>query len=320
LPGTNTRVLYGYLSGVVHVPSLDFYGPDGKLLATYQVMPGNTTLQETARYLYLEGKPVTSTEDRLGSAGNYMPYGDYNPAAQAPGIYGTYYADNGTGSGGFFANQRYYNLNWGRFLTVDPLGSSAKLAIPQSWNRYGYVVGDPVNANDPTGLDCRQVASGENGNGSVCTGPTDPSLIMRLNVTEKAGADPMYNLGQVVDILDNLMSAAFMVSFPGFDPLSLSPSRDGGGQGVSNSAPNNGPQPQKPQPQQPQQPTQPSCKSALGAMAIGGVVTAGEVALVVYLAKSGELEAFDWGHIGPILAPGPTLVSQGWLQWTNCKW
>ena len=49
-------------------------------------------------------------------------------------------------------------------------------------------------------------------------------------------------------------------------------------------------------------------------------MTTGEAALVVYLVKSGEIEALDWAHIGPILAPGPILVSQGWTQWNNCNW
>jgi hypothetical protein len=31
--------------------------------------------------------------------------------------------------------------------------AAANPAVPQSWNRYAYVVGDPVNGNDPLGLD-----------------------------------------------------------------------------------------------------------------------------------------------------------------------
>ena len=239
MPGTNTRVLHGYPSVGITNTRLDFYGPDGKLLTPYQVIPGSPP-QEDARYLYLDGKPISWTEDRVGSGGNYLPYGDYSSSALASGPYATYFGDAGTGSGGLFANQRYYNSNWGRFLTVDPLGSSAEAAMPQSWNRYAYAGGDPVNQNDPSGLDpnCHQVAQGQNGGEQVCEGPSDPSLIMTVYVTAKADPDPMYNLGQVMDILDNLMSAAFMVSSPGFDPSSSSPSRDGGGQGVSTSAPN----------------------------------------------------------------------------------
>jgi len=48
-------------------------------------------------------------------------------------------------------DQRYYASAYGRFNAVDRLASSADPKTPQSWNRYAYVQGDPVNGNDPTG-------------------------------------------------------------------------------------------------------------------------------------------------------------------------
>jgi hypothetical protein len=47
---------------------------------------------------------------------------------------------------------RYYNSGLGRFLTPDPYRASGGPAAPGSWNRYGYVQGDPVNFNDNAGL------------------------------------------------------------------------------------------------------------------------------------------------------------------------
>jgi len=64
--------------------------------------------------------------------------------------FATYYRDGTTALD--YANQRYYGRTIGRFLTADPYGGSANPANPQSWNRYAYVQGDPVNANDPSGL------------------------------------------------------------------------------------------------------------------------------------------------------------------------
>jgi len=52
-----------------------------------------------------------------------------------------------------YADQRYYASAYGRFNTVDPKAASADPQTPQSWNRYGYVLGDPVNHNDPRGMD-----------------------------------------------------------------------------------------------------------------------------------------------------------------------
>jgi hypothetical protein len=40
---------------------------------------------------------------------------------------------------------------WGRFLSVDPAWESGDLGKPQSWNRYAYVLNDPINRADPDG-------------------------------------------------------------------------------------------------------------------------------------------------------------------------
>jgi RHS repeat-associated protein len=47
---------------------------------------------------------------------------------------------------------RYYNSNVGRFLSVDPtLDLKKTLPSPQMWNRYSYVVNNPVRYTDPDG-------------------------------------------------------------------------------------------------------------------------------------------------------------------------
>jgi len=47
---------------------------------------------------------------------------------------------------------RYYFPYTARFLSVDP-GRDYDPKVPQSWNLYAYVRGDPVNAIDPNGRD-----------------------------------------------------------------------------------------------------------------------------------------------------------------------
>jgi RHS repeat-associated protein len=49
-----------------------------------------------------------------------------------------------------YDHHRFYDLDWGRFLSLDPvLGSPTN---PQSWNRYVYVRNNPMNLTDPTGM------------------------------------------------------------------------------------------------------------------------------------------------------------------------
>jgi RHS repeat-associated protein len=51
-----------------------------------------------------------------------------------------------------YMHARYYRPSMGRFLSVDPvLDIKRSIREPQSWNRYGYVVNNPINRIDPDG-------------------------------------------------------------------------------------------------------------------------------------------------------------------------
>jgi RHS repeat-associated protein len=58
--------------------------------------------------------------------------------------------DNETGLDYFGA--RYYSTSQGRFTSSDPLLRSGRQVIPQSWNRYAYVLNNPLRHIDPDGL------------------------------------------------------------------------------------------------------------------------------------------------------------------------
>jgi RHS repeat-associated protein len=52
-------------------------------------------------------------------------------------------------SGLDYMHFRFYAGNMGRFMKPDNI--SGNMLNPQSWNKYSYVIGNPVNFNDPTG-------------------------------------------------------------------------------------------------------------------------------------------------------------------------
>jgi RHS repeat-associated protein len=49
-----------------------------------------------------------------------------------------------------YMHARYYDSNLGRFLSVDPVLGDPRQ--PQSWNRYTYVMNNPLKFTDPTGM------------------------------------------------------------------------------------------------------------------------------------------------------------------------
>ena len=62
---------------------------------------------------------------------------------------------------------RYYDPARGRFTSPDP-AASGTIARPNSWNRYAYTEGDPVNYYDPQGLFMRATLPGDGGGGGYC--------------------------------------------------------------------------------------------------------------------------------------------------------
>ncbi len=173
----NMRVWSGTLGsgGTLQTQTVYFYGADGHKLGSYAPAwaynGGTPALSDSAieTESYFAGKRVAITsgsgaitsfsEDRLGSnaASNVSlyPWGEDRgtPGPNDQVKFATYTRDSATMLD--YANQRYYVNNQGRFMTPDPYQATATSPSdpnnPQSWNRYAYVQGDPVNYKDPSG-------------------------------------------------------------------------------------------------------------------------------------------------------------------------
>jgi RHS repeat-associated protein len=165
---TNKRIWKGTISGgSMTAQEVYFYGTNSHKLATYAITAnaGSTPyLANSATNLavFFRRKPVGITtngmttafiQNRLGSQGNYYPYGEARGTVPQDAVgFATYIQDSATALD--YADQRYYANNFGRFMTPDPYGGSQSPRNPTSWNRYSYVLGDPINGNDPRGLEC----------------------------------------------------------------------------------------------------------------------------------------------------------------------
>jgi RHS repeat-associated protein len=62
---------------------------------------------------------------------------------------------------------RTFASNVGRFMSPDPGNAGAVASNPQSWNMYSYVVNNPTNLTDPSGMVyCRPASADESAQGS----------------------------------------------------------------------------------------------------------------------------------------------------------
>ena len=164
-----------------------FYGADGRKLTSYTItfptVYGLLVLQlnpaaNSDGNVYFAGGLIAAegnlvSTDRLGSVRSggpgglgyqaQYPYGaEYTPTVNDREKYATYTRDSVTGLD--YAMNRYYSSVWGRFLSPDPYGGSVRLGNPQSWNRYMYTLGDPINRNDQWGY-CSDDGSGDDNSG-----------------------------------------------------------------------------------------------------------------------------------------------------------
>jgi RHS repeat-associated protein len=176
LVGENLRFVYGIggqliaeFSGSTGALQKEYvYGASG-LLATIEpgAVNSNGTRYTTPDHL---GSPrvVTSSGATVISRHDYMPFGEELGSGIGGRTVGMGFSasdglrqkftlkerDNETGLD-YFVN-RYFSSGQGRFTSADPLLASAKADNPQTWNRYVYVMNNPIRLIDPSGLDSEE--------------------------------------------------------------------------------------------------------------------------------------------------------------------
>ncbi len=106
------------------------------------------------------GSPRVITDDTgnmVGGIQQFTPFGSGGSVGAGALQFTGHERDQSMLGGGTTAlpdymHARYYDPNLGRFLSVDPvLDVKRAMREPQSWNRYSYVVNNPINRIDPDG-------------------------------------------------------------------------------------------------------------------------------------------------------------------------
>ncbi len=140
------------------------YDAMGKLVAEYSTGVADNN---TAQVAYLSNDHLGSPRINTDKNGNVTARHDYHPfgeeIASVQRTVGLGYTDDAirkqfTGyerdseTGLDFAQARYFAANLGRFASPDPVLSSGRIPLPQSWNKYAYVLNSPTSLVDPDGF------------------------------------------------------------------------------------------------------------------------------------------------------------------------
>jgi len=175
------------------VTTVFVYDAFGKLIAEYtsstQAPPGGGgTSYFTSDHLG-STRMLTDGNGTIKSRHDYMPYGEELAAGLSGRTTAMQYGANDGLRQKFTSKQRdketgldyfgaRYYASWeARFRSVDPLMASAHPALPETWNRYGYVLDNPLAIIDP------------NGEGWVTLGTW---LVWNDKVESQADADNIY--------------------------------------------------------------------------------------------------------------------------------
>jgi RHS repeat-associated protein len=128
----------------------------GEVIAEFST---NAQTGNGVRYYHsdrLSTRMITDPNGNVLGTEDVLPFGDDAGTTAGAGVtdpyrFTTYNRDGETTSD--YALNRQYPSGFGRFMQADPYSGSAFVTDPQTWNRYTYGWGDPINKIDPSGLD-----------------------------------------------------------------------------------------------------------------------------------------------------------------------
>lgn len=142
----------------------------GKIVAEYSTKqsPTNPTTSFTATDTLSSPRVITDSNGSVISRRDFQPFGEeiltdgarrtsalkYGSADSIRQKFTSYQRDEETLLD--FAEARMYENRHARFTAVDPLLASGKSANPQTFNRYIYVMNNPLVLTDPSGLQASQ--------------------------------------------------------------------------------------------------------------------------------------------------------------------
>lgn len=143
----------------------------GKLVAEYSTAapPPAPTTSYTATDMLGSPRVITDADGQVKSRRDFMPFGEelnpdnnyrksnefkYGQTDSVRQRFTGYQKDAETNLD--FAEARMYENRHGRFTAVDPLLASGKSANPQTFNRFVYVMNNPIVFTDPSGLQVAQ--------------------------------------------------------------------------------------------------------------------------------------------------------------------
>ncbi len=119
-----------------------------------QAMVGPAGVTEYRRANWQGSEPVDSSPSQTAIVdAAFTPYGEHYAENNYLGYFGGNLSIYPFFMDGYASTFRLYHYDQGRWISPDPAGLSAvDPTNPQTWNRYAYVAGNPLNNADPSGL------------------------------------------------------------------------------------------------------------------------------------------------------------------------
>lgn len=146
---SGTKVIAEYTpSAATTAPTKEYIYSGTQLLATLDASHNPTYRQSD----HLSARLFTDASGNSVGTQGHLPFGEgwYSTGTADKWKFTTYERDSDTNLD--YAMMRFDSARLARFMSPDPYPGSADAGSPQSWNRYAYVINNPVGFVDPYGF------------------------------------------------------------------------------------------------------------------------------------------------------------------------